>query len=78
MSDCLGMPLYGNDIEGMGICLEALVIARTLDDGIVHHRILTTENLGSVEAAGMLLYAKAIIEADFTPHCPCKHGDLDE
>jgi len=60
---CCGLPL-NEDMDNLGLVLECFTIVKTYSDkGEPEYRMLASENLTGVETLGMVVWAKAIVEA---------------
>jgi hypothetical protein len=75
---CLGMhvELVGN--APLGHPLEAFVIAKTLDVGDVNYRLLSTPDLNTIEALGMLRLAILLVEKGIIMHSEAEDEDEED
>ena len=58
---CLGLPLDYSQ-EAFGAPVEVLVVTKVVHDGDFDYRMLSTRELNSVEALGMLAWARLLLE----------------
>jgi hypothetical protein len=62
---CLGLELFYNKAEPLGTPLDCFVMVKTMAaDGEVGWRLLSSENLNSMEAFGAIRWAEKTLEAE--------------
>lgn len=65
----LGLELDYDRTSSLGVPLECLVIAKTLDEGDFGYRILSSKELNTVEGLGMIRWAQLTVERGMFATC---------
>ncbi len=78
---CLGLPL---DVDGsdLGTPIEVIIVAKVLVDGEFNYQMVSTSDLASVEAMGMLRWGQLLLEEGILKSCreipPAEEETTDE
>lgn len=57
-----GMPLFYDEDEELGVPLEGVAIIKSMVNGEIQYRIVSTKHVTTVECIGMLRWAQVIVE----------------
>lgn len=76
--DCLGLSLDCSNAEDFGQPVEVVVIAKVIQGGEFGYRMVSTTDLQSVEAMGMIRWAQLLVEEGVLAQAKLPDGECEE